>query len=176
MMPVAADWSFRPQLKSRYRGNDIEAGLTLQTQWLQGERIVEPADQAVGTPADAHDRTGRGADITAGQRGWPDTRGQREDRPTENGFIAKSGLSSEALHAGLIVLRRANRRREDAIECARRKDDETGVSRAMAAQLASLDIRVRGRGHRADSKAKKRRSDRRASNKFERHDIPFHRH
>ena len=92
MMPVTADWLSTRQLKSRHRGNDIEAGLALQAQRLQSERIVKSADQPVGAAADAHGRTGRGANITAVQCALPDTGGQREDGPAEDHVIAKPGL------------------------------------------------------------------------------------
>lgn len=177
MMPVTADWLSTRQLKSRHRGNDIEAGLALQAQRLQSERIVESADQPVGAAADAHGRTGRGADITAVQCALPNTGGQREDGPTEDHVIAKPDLGAEALYVGLIMLRgTAGSRREDAIECARRKDNKTRIALAPAAQLAGLDRSLGGCGHRRNNKAKQRGSERRASNKFERHDIPFYRH
>ena len=73
MMAVTTDRCCRPQIKSRHRGHDIEAGLTLQAQRLQGERVVEPSDKTIGTAANAYGRTGRGTDITAGQRARPNT-------------------------------------------------------------------------------------------------------
>src|SRR5690242_19417439 len=121
---MVADWPHGAQLQPRYRGDDVQAESAFDADRLQGEGIVETADETIGraTDADCH-ATGR-PDISAGQRAWSDMRRGRKDSPTHGNIVREADLGSETLHRTLVILwRSAGRRREDTIESARRKDD-----------------------------------------------------
>ena len=163
------------EFEPAHRGNDIEPGLAFDADWLKGERVVEPADQAVSSGSDADRSSARSADISAGERPRADVRGGRENGPGHARVAGKSDLRAEALDGALIVLGwGAARWGEDAIIRSRRINDLARCARASAAQHTDLDGGVRR--HRGKGKAKQGGGERSAGTSFDRHDIPFNQH
>src|SRR5262249_58245584 len=145
MAPVMADGRHGTQIESGYRGNGIEPGLAFDANRLKGERVVDPADEAVSRDADTYRRPSGSADISAGLRTRAHPRSGREDGPAHGYIIGETDLRSEALNITLIVLgRSAARRHEHAVEYTRRKDDIACRSRASPVQHARLDVRLSG--------------------------------
>src|SRR5215475_8340280 len=134
------------QTDAGHGSDDIESRLALDADRLQGERIVEPADEAVRAGADADRGSRRSADKSAGERALPDPRRRREHRPGQTDFVGEADLRPEARNIRLVKLRRrAARRRKDTVENARREYNVASRPRASAAQHAYLDIGLRRR-------------------------------
>ena len=125
MTAMMTNRSSRLQIKSGDGRNHIESSLTLNAHRLQCERIVQSADKAVGSDADADRRAAGNADITAGQRARPKARSRREHDPTQGNIIGEAELRSEAADRATIVLQRRTRGwSEDTIEHACRYDNK----------------------------------------------------
>src|SRR5262245_47657044 len=113
MTPLHAltDGLHRTQLEAGHGGDDIESGLALDADRLQGERIAEPADEAVRADANADRGSRRSADISAGERALPDPRRRREHGPSQADVVGEADLRSEARNIRLVKLRRRAARR-----------------------------------------------------------------
>src|SRR5262245_54852682 len=173
MTAMMTDRSNRLQIKSGDSRNHIKSSQTLNAHRLQGERIVQSADKAVGSDADADRCPAGNADITAGQRARPKARSRREHDPTQGNIIGEADLRSKAADCATIVLQRRTRSwSEDTIEYACRYDNKACRPRASAIQTARLDIGVSGRRCR-QGKTKKRSDKGTANNESHRHGSPF---
>src|SRR5262249_31544593 len=121
-----------------------ESGLTFDADWLKRKRVVEPADQAIGTGADADCRAARNTNISPVQCARPHARGGRKDGPGQCYVVCEPDLRTEASNVTLIILGRSTARgREHAVERARRKDNISCRPRASTAQHAHLNVRMR---------------------------------
>src|SRR6516165_6461046 len=67
-MTAMINRSNRLQIEPRHCRHDVEAGLALNAHRLESERVIESADKAVGSDANADRRPAGNAGITAGQR------------------------------------------------------------------------------------------------------------
>src|SRR5690242_10210374 len=113
----------RIQFKLGCRCDQVETGLALETDRLQGERVAA-ADQAVGADADTDCRSGGHPAIDARQCARSYARSRRENDPSQSDVIAEADLRADAVNGGLIVLSRApSARGENAIERLIRYDD-----------------------------------------------------
>src|SRR5262245_16102794 len=116
-MHALADGLHRTQLEPGHRGDDIEPGLTLDADRLQGEGIIQPADETIRADADADRGSRRSADKSAGERARPDPRRRRKHGPGQADVIGEADLRSKARNVRLVKLRwRAARGRKDTVE------------------------------------------------------------
>src|SRR5262245_37142178 len=81
------------QAEAGNAGRDIEALLALDTDRLEGDRLLEAADQHIGTKPYSDRGFGRGAAIGAGKRPAVDLAGS-EDRPGHIGFRGNADVDA----------------------------------------------------------------------------------
>ena len=106
MTAMITDRSNRLQIEPRHCRHDVEAGLALNAHRLESERVIESADKAVGSDANADRPPAGNADVTAGQCARANARSRREHDPTQGNIIGEADLRSEAADGAPIVLQR----------------------------------------------------------------------
>ena len=131
----------RTQLDIHDSGDRADAGLALQAQRLQRNRVIRTAHQQVGTDADTRRRVGADATEVTGERAAAEPMARRIDDPRQTGFRGGAQIESEALDARDIRFRRcAIAAAEHALHFGGRSDHVTDVRAAMAFEHAGLNL------------------------------------
>ena len=134
----------RTQLDIDDAGNSGEAGLALQAERLQRERIGRTADEEVRADADADSRVGANATVVTGESARAHAIGRSMHGPGKAGLLGHAEVETEAVDAGDVRLDRATViAAEDALELGRRTNDETDVLTALAFENADLHALLR---------------------------------
>ena len=77
-------------------GGDVEAGIALDAQGLQRDRLVEAADQDIGPKTDAEGRARGGPGIVARQGTGTHVGTGRHHAPDQDGRVGKADIEAEA--------------------------------------------------------------------------------
>jgi len=125
---------------------DIETGLSLQAQRLQGKRIGRAAHQRIGIAADADSRARRDAAIGAGEIARADQVGRRENGPAEHGSFREADVETGAMDDAVVAISGAVVGLERARQLLGGTDDEAGRRGAAAFEHAGLDSGLRSGG------------------------------
>src|ERR1700716_1211204 len=104
------------QFEAGDAGGDVQAGLALHADRLQGVGILRPAEQKVTAPPDADRCIGADAAITAGEFAASDPAGRRIHRPGKLGLLGDTDIQAEAAHGGGVRLGTAAFALENAFE------------------------------------------------------------
>ena len=118
-----------------------EAGLTLQAQRLQRDRIVGAADQQVGADADTRRGVGAHTAEMTGKRTAANPMARRVHDPRETGFRGGAQIETEALDVRNVRLRRRTGvAAEHTLHFGGRADHVTDIGAAMAFENAGLNL------------------------------------
>jgi len=135
----------RPQIDIDDAGDGAQAGLALQAQRLQRNRIVRSANQQVGAEADADRGIGANTAEVTGERAAAEPVAWRVDRPRKAGLRRHAEIETETLDARNVGLsRRAGIAAENALQFRRRADNIADVLAALAFEDAGLNLLLLG--------------------------------
>jgi hypothetical protein len=94
------------QLEAGNAHCDIEAGLPLETQWLQSEGVLGTADQRIGIAAYADRGAGCNPAVAAGEIAWADPPGRREYCPHHRGSLREADIETEPAYETIVRIPR----------------------------------------------------------------------
>src|SRR5882672_5807687 len=128
--------SDRLEVKIGDAGGDVQPGLSLHAERLQGVGILRTADQEVAATADTHGCVGADAAVSPCEFAVSEPAGRRIHRPGKAGLRGDADIEAEALHRRHIGFGTAAFALKYAIEASHRADDKTDILPAMALQDA----------------------------------------
>src|SRR5258708_6264464 len=102
----------------------IEAGITLQAQRLQGDGLAAAANQRIGAQSDTRRYIGRAAEIGAGEGARGNVAARRKHSPDDFSRFDVADIDPVAANFTGITLCLAIRPGEGAVHVARRAEDE----------------------------------------------------
>lgn len=130
----------RTQIDIDHASRGAEAGLALQAQRLQRDRIAGTADQQVRTDPDADRRVRSDSAEMASQRAAAQPAARRMDYPCEAGLLSDAKIKAKALDARDVRFRRrSGAATEDALKFRCRTNDIAYMLAAFAFEDAGLN-------------------------------------
>src|SRR6185312_7198587 len=127
-------------------GRHVQALVAFQRKRLQGDGLVEAADQGIGADADADRGAGGAAGIGARQSAWPNVRAGRKHAPDQNAAFGVADIDAELVDRADIMLTRMSAGTVGAMQVFRRAEDESKPAGHVAGQVADLDAGRSGIG------------------------------
>jgi hypothetical protein len=141
MVPTRPAQIGRTQVNVDDASDRAEAGLTLQAERLQRNRVVRTTDQQVGTDTNTRRRVGADTAEVTGQRAAANPVARRVDDPRQTGFRGGAQIEAEALNVSDVGLRRrAIVVAEHALQLCGRADHVTDVRATMAFEDTGLNL------------------------------------
>src|SRR5882724_5229452 len=140
MMDASAEHD-RLEVEIGDAGRDIQAGLALHAQRLQGIGILRTANQEVAATADTDGGVGADTAIAAREFAVPEPAVRRIHRPAEMGLRGDAEIEADAPDGRHISLGPAAFALKHALQARYRTDDETDILTAMAFEDSRLHRR-----------------------------------
>src|SRR5882762_4023380 len=140
MMDASAEHD-RLEVEIGDAGRDIQAGLALHAQRLQGIGILRTANQEVAATADTDGGVGADTAIAAREFAVPEPAVRRIHRPAEMGLRGDAEIEADAPDGRHISLGPAAFALKHALQARHRTDDETDILTAMAFEDSRLHRR-----------------------------------
>jgi hypothetical protein len=137
----------RAQLETDEAARCVEAGLALNAERLERDRVVRPADQQIAAAADADLGVAADATVVAGQVATADAAGRGVHGPREVGALGDADIKAETGDGRDVRLRTTAPAGEHAIELRGRSNHHADVLAAVAFEKADLRapfLRIRG--------------------------------
>src|SRR6266702_1008538 len=152
IVPARAEMN-RLQFEAGDACGDIEPGLSLHADRLQGVGILRATDQEIAATADADRGVGTHATVIAGEFAASEPAVRRIHGPGELGLLGEAEIDANATYGCDVGLGPASLALEHAFKARHRADDEADILAALALQDAGANRRQRvGAGDRRDQR------------------------